>query len=620
MKGISIIERHFEKAILALIAIGVGGYALTDVMGFWSAKPKLGGREVSLSEIAEATQKVSAEIKAAQGGTQVVIELPEIPKAGAEVAASLEQPATAGDALPRVMPALASGLFSKAVRPVPLYHEPSFGSVRMIDPVEQRDNAVKIAAGDAGKPMIAFLDRRPQGWDKGDADVIWTRPTAEVDLAAIRKELERSGAQGGTERESLPVHWWQQRDRGVCVLDVQFEREELQADGSWAAATLVEGLPGAASFRGQEFPSVGAALEALRRASGGQEQILRPALPDLMIGSASSGSSASAMSAPLAKATRELEEARQELETKESELDKAGGPYEGTQRSKGGGGSGGGASKGGGGGAGRNNDDSDPNVLRKRRTLTEAVKKIRERVEALEAMVSRLRKSDADKSRTGADEAGADSFLVWANDFQVRPGATYRYRCVLSLLNPFLGRKAELQDSQRKLAQATTIQTAPSEWAIVRVRSPREFFVLEAVPGEGASALGLGRLEMFKLDDGSWRASRDMIEFGDRVGVAAPLAKGDQKVDFTTDWFVVGVVRDYAAEALQARSKGSRPSGGDRPTLVILASASDPTRVVVRRPSDDIPSESRAYLGREAGTDAAAGATKASASAPAKGG
>jgi len=620
MKGISIIERHFEKAVLALIALGLGGYALVDVSGMLQSKPKMGGREVELSEMSKQLVQVSDEVGGLQLGTEVTIEIPS-GVSTESAAAGFDKPAVSGDPIVRTTPPLATALFAKANRPIPMYFEPSLGPVKMASPVLQRDNAVQLAEDDTGKAIAAFLDQRPEGWSKGDRNVIWTTPTAEIDLAAIRAEFERSGSQGGSPRERLPVHWWQQRNREIIVLDVRFERQERKEDGSWSEATLVQGLPGMASFRGQKFASVGAVVDALKRAPDASEQIVRPALPPMTAGGAAAPAAAGAApTAPanrkLADAQKSLEDAKKALEQKEADLEKAGGPYDGAPkggRGSGSSGSSGGGGKGGaGGGAGRPTDDGDPATLRKRRMLTLEVDKLKTEVADLTKKVDELVKADAAAAKGAEASASSDRVMVWANDFQVRPGAEYRYRCQVEFVNPFLGRRNELQPSQQKLDAASGIRTAPSEWVTVRVRSPREFFALEAMTGEGASGLGMGRFELFKLDGGSWRIARDMIEFGDRVGGPTEAGeKGTAKVDFTTDWFVVGVYRDLATEASSARA-------GDRPMLVVLASARDPNRIIVRRPATDAASPSRSYLGDQAGDTPAS--PQASASGSGKGG
>lgn len=622
MKGISIIERHFEKAVLALIALGIGGYAVVDVTGLLQSKPKMGGREVDLSSMSKELVKVSDEVGGLQGGTEVAIEIPSSGSTEA-VTASFDKPAVAGEPIGRGTPPLATSLFAKANRPIPMYFEPSLGPVKMATPVLQRDSAVQLADDDAGKAIAGFLDQRPEGWPKGDRNVIWTTPTAEIDLAAIRAEFERSGSQGGAARERLPVHWWQQRNREIVVLDVRFERQERKEDGSWGETTLVQGLPGMASLRGQRFTSVGAVLDALKKTPDAREQILRPALPPMASGGA--GASAGGTAAPvapvnrkLADARKSLEEAKKTLDQKTTDLEKAGGPYDGAPKGGRGSGSsgtsgGGGGGKGGaGGGAGRPTDDGDPATLRRRRVLTLEVEKLKAEVVDLTKKVDDLAKADAVAAKGAEASASADRMTVWANDFQVRPGAEYRYRCQVEFVNPFLGRRNELQPAQQKLDAAAGLRTAPSEWVTVRVRSPREFFALEAMAGEGASGLGMGRFELFKLDGGSWRLTRDMIEFGDRVGGPAEGAdKAGAKIDFTTDWFVVGVYRDLATEASSARA-------GDRPMLVILASATDPSRIIVRRPATDAASPSRTYLGDQSG--APVGGPQASASGAPKGG
>ena len=657
MKGISIVERHFEKGILALVALAVGGFALTDVLGMWSTPTKLGGKETAVAEIAPSVKRLSDEVASAQGGTQVSIEIPSVPAGDSNASALMERPAAPADPLPRAMPSLAGALFSNASRPVPLYREPSFGPVKMVAPVLQSDGAVKAVAG-KDDALIAFLDARPEGWDKGDTGVIWTTPVAEVDLAAIRAELEKAEPNASPAREKLPLHWWQQRDRSVCVLDVVFERQERRADGSWGESVLVPALPGIATFRDAELANVGAVVDRMKANPGMQERILRPPFPALAQGTAAdprggSQSEAATESKELVAARKSLEKAKERLADIAARLEAAGGEYyEAPPASKGGrnrgsgdggsappaggggGGMGGGMGGGGGGsfgpGGGNATDPNSPQNIRKRRTITQDRDKAKAEVAKVEAQVNQLAKPAAGSvAAAGGQPKAADRFTVWAHDVQVRPGAVYRYRCALSILNPFLGRSSEVQDSQKALATKAGISTAPSEWVTVRVRSPRDFFLIEAMPGEGASGLGLGRFDLYKLDKGQWRTQCETIELGDRVGgsmkAAGATAGGDGEIDFTTDWFVIGVYRDFAAEAEAARGgkKGADAGGSsDRQMMVVLGNAKDPSLIVIRRPSEDRPHPDHAFLTQRVsggGKTAASGADPAASGGSKKG-
>lgn len=650
MKGISIVERHFEKAILALVALAVGGFAVTDILGFWSAPAKMGGKDTPVAELAPTLKKLSDEVASAQGGTQVSIEIPPVPEGATNASSLFDRPAVPGDPLPKAMPALASSLFSKASRPVPMYHEPAFGPVKMIAPIAQSDGAVKVVAG-KDDALLAFLDARPAGWQKGDTDVIWTTPTAEVDLGSIRAELEKAEPNASPAREKLPLHWWQQRDRSVCVLDVKFEREEQLPDGSWGSAVEVEALPGIATFRGVDLPNVSAVVDRMKANTGMQERILRPPFPALSQGTAAdprggAQGAAAGESKELTAARKALEKARERLADATTKLTEAGGEYNepppppkggkgkggsgdsnspppgGSSGAKGGGAPGaGGFGPGAGGGA---NDPNSPANIRKRRNLTQERDKAKADVTKFEGQVSQLSKPVGGAQGAAAAQA-SDRFLVWAHDVKVRPGAVYRYRCVLSILNPFLGRASELQDAQKALAAKAGVFTAPSDWVTVRTRSPRDFFVIEAMPGEGASGLGLGRFDLFKLDKGQWCTQRETIEVGDRVGGMLKAASGgsgkEAEVDFTTDWFVIGVYRDFAAEAEQARAgkKGADGAGAttDRQMMVVLANANDPSQIVVRRPSEDSAHPDRAFLSQR--TAPAKPAAPGSGEAPASG-
>lgn len=617
MKGISIVERHFEKAALALIAAAIGGFVAWDFLS--PSKAKVGGKDVSVAEIGPELKRTADAIAAAQEGTEVTVAIPAVPSGTEAAIAPLDRPAASGEALPRGMPSLASSLFSRASRPVPLYHEPSFGPVKMLAPVAQSDGALKVAAG-KDDALIAFLDRRPAGWEKGDANVIWATPAAEIDLVAIRAELERAQSDAKPPREKVPLHWWQQRDRAIWILDVVFEREEQQPDGSWGSPVAVESLPGIATFRGQSLPNAAAIAEVMRKNPDMQKRILQPPFPALAQGTATDPGGAQASSGEsreLQTARKSLERAQEKLADVAKKLEEAGGDYadpaggdakKGKGKGKGkdggdsgsgqGAGAGSGGSKGGGGmgptgGAGAG-DSNSPKNIRLRKQLMKDRDAAAADVKRLQDQIAALTKPAAGKPDPAkAADAGPERMIVWAHDLQVRPGALYRYRCRLLVANPFLGRKSELQEDQKKLDGPIGILSAPSEWSSVRIRNPREVFAVEAMPGEGASGLGLARFEVFRLDKGLWCLGREVSEVGDRVG--AP-GQGAGATDFTTDWYVVGVYRDLAADA-EARAKGGE-SATERQMLVVLANAKDPSQIVVRRPSSDASSGERGVLGQ----------------------
>ena len=51
MKGINPLERHFEKLILALVALGLLAWVGADLMGVTAETVKMGGKQVTLDEI-----------------------------------------------------------------------------------------------------------------------------------------------------------------------------------------------------------------------------------------------------------------------------------------------------------------------------------------------------------------------------------------------------------------------------------------------------------------------------------------------------------------------------------------------------------------------------------------
>jgi len=74
---------------------------------------------------------------------------------------------------------------------------------------------------------------------------------------------------------------------------------------------------------------------------------------------------------------------------------------------------------------------------------------------------------------------------VWTHDISVTPGTTYRYRLRVMYYNPFYGRQARLDHSQRHLADSVVVASEPMEWSEpIRVSPPQQFFAVDGNYGD----------------------------------------------------------------------------------------------------------------------------------------
>jgi len=637
MKGIHPLERHFEKIILALVALSLLAWVGADLVGFTADPIKMGGKEVALDEIGPALKSRSDKLSGDQTAPESPVHIDPVP-AGVGVAAvksRYDAPVAPDELLPAAAPSLATKLFKveQGGREV-WYHEPSFGAVMMDSPVTQSEGAVPAGLEKSDPKLAAALDARP-GWVKGDRNVIWTTPAATVNLKAIREELNRVDAARKPAEQAIPPSW---RNNGLYLVDVVFERQRLQADGSWGATEIVEPIPGQSTYRGQSIAAPAKVFEDMRADKSLQLKILQPAFLQLATtrpdGATEAGKVVANPGEPKEIVDKRLALAKrqQELAEAEEKLAKAGGEYydkpaDGTKKKGGkGGGSGGddgtvrggGGPGGGAGGAGRppadgEADPNSPKAIRNRKNLTAKRDQIKSDIARLEkelGAVTAPKTAEAKPAQPG--QAGLnvdDSIRVWAHDIRVQPGDTYRYRCSIAVLNPFLGRKRQLVEAQRPLDAKFQILSAPSEWVQVTVSTPYAFYAVEAYPPDGVGSLGSAQMEVFRLVNGAWRSAKFAIEPGDAIGRHVKAADGEGDAEFDGGWYVVAVLEDLAAESRDTRNK---------PTLVVVARR-DGSGLEIRSPRSDAGSEQRRKLQDrvQASRDAKPGAAGGSGSAPA---
>jgi hypothetical protein len=608
MKGINPLERHFEKLILALVALGLLAWVGADVMGVTAETVKMGGKQVTLDEIAGTLGDRAKKLGENQRSTESPVKFDAVPAGEGikSVQSKYAAPVAGTDTLPNSSPALASKLFKQQQGGQNTwYHQPTFGPVVMVSPIAQSEGAVAADLAKTDPKLAKALEARP-GWSKTDRNVIWTTPTATLNLKAIREELARAEATANPPKEAIPASW---RNSGLYLVDVVFERQQMQSDGSWGAAQIVEPLPGQPTFRGQTITSPGKVFEAMRADKAMQTKILQPAFFKLERGNASETTKPAAVAGESKEVTDKraaLDKKQKELSEKEEALTKAGGEYydkdkpDDASKKKGkkgdsGTGSGGGGPGGGGSGAagpgGGDSGSNSPAAIKKRKRLTEERDKLRDEAARITKELAALTgtKAATDKSAEAAAASGVnvdDTMQVWAHDISVQPGATYRYRCSVAVLNPFLGRKRQLVEAQQPLDAQFQILTQASEWSEVAVNAPYAFYAVDAYPPDGIGSLGSAQLEVFRLIDGVWRSHKFAIEPGDAIGRQVKLDEGAEDADFDAGWYVVAVMDDLAAQSRDARSK---------PTLVVVARRDGQT-IEIRSPQADQTSEQRRKL------------------------
>ncbi|MDI9404838.1 MAG: hypothetical protein QM516_13285, partial [Limnohabitans sp.] len=452
-KGISFFEQHVEK-----IALGATGAIFFSVL-VWQLIPttvKLGPKSVSLGDVdSEIEQKKNLLDKALKDpreplAKQLEGKLPPLQgDAFDKLAAATVAPS--GD-LPQIEPRLAKALLnSSGLRSDEVYHEPVFVAAKMLAP-KQFDATIGSASLKAVEGIANI-----QAGSSGKADISWVVPSAEIDLKQLRDELV---AKGPGNAVAIPANWFKGT---VFVVDVVFEREELNADGSWGSLRTVEVLPSptALSFRKDMSGSPGAKFrdfvwEQLADKSK-QRSLMQPDfLPTE--GKEAAFTSADMVEQGSAEATvdpkvrglrREVTRLEFAVKRMDEELKDLGGPLEEKpkeekknekkdEQSGGGqspprGGLGGGGGLGGSMGSGKRTDaDSEETEAKKKKQIS-LTKRLKDEQKKLAARRAELEKIDAaaaaaaSAATAGFDLATASTALVWGHDIGVKLDGTYRY-------------------------------------------------------------------------------------------------------------------------------------------------------------------------------------------------
>lgn len=570
MKGISLIEQHVEKlvvAILALILLAV------LAMQFLTApnRVSMGGEEVDPSEI-EGRLRAKADAingRLGGGGSEAPLVEGGIPKVADDFVSGLDRGVAPRPRLPQIDHALAKSLLPGDVSSGDAtYHVPRFAPLAMLD-VRQESATItesEIVSTPGLKDLLAA---------SGEVDVTWSIPVAKVDLKGLREEL-RASRDGAA---AIPDLWY---NGNLYLVDLVFERQQL-GDAGWGEASVVSPLPGRFSLR-KELASdkVDAVLrDEVFRLLGSRErafEILQPGFYETIRDAFSAGSilgdtgpaAAPGESAEVSRVRRSLAAKKVNLSKVEADLKELGGPLRGSDekdKRKGGGdgedgGSGGGGSKtpgsgmgmgsGVGGKRGLSGSSADDEATRaKRRLLTNQFDRLTADVKRLTDEYNRLAPGGETVKAPEADDlAKTDTLVVWAHDLGVKPGATYRYRARLEIYNPFFARTRQLSGEQADLAKAFSLSTAVSEWSEPVSMEPEvTFFLVDAGPGEGRLGLGTAKFEVFRYVEGERRRETFTVQPGDRIGDERATGKVKREIDFGTDWFVVDVIDGLPTEA-----------------------------------------------------------------------
>ena len=611
-KGISFFEQNVEKFVLA-----GAGVVFVSVLA-WQLFPnsvKLDGQDVAFSEIdgriQEKAQLLDAKLKQPVEPLRKQLE-GRLADAAPSFAERLGKGVAPGSSLPSIQPRLASALQSDGVAAGVAYHVPRFPSVEMRSTVQVDDTLDPSVLVQHESLKDRFAPGAP-------LDISWTVPSAVLDLKRMRAELEsdRDGA-------AIPRLWY--RD-ALFLVDVEFERERQQADGSWGDRQIVYILPGGSTFRDRYQSSPDAALRDVVWTTlddqSSQRAVIQPDFlatkrgnfsPGLLLAASEEGDAGE--DPAIRRLRKEVAKREIEFQRVSDDLKEIGGPLEEQSREErkreedrkkreeernrggsGGGGSGGASRPGGGlgggglggGMSGRRNESSASNDeatkerrIRMTKRLAELERTLKNRQDELSKLLEAqgLAAAAATAATASSNMLAADEIVVWGHDIGVKPGNRYRYRAVVHAYNPFFTNAGVLVEDQKGLGSGFTLATAASDWSSpFEVTPPIAFFVVDAVPGEGRLGVGQATVEIYRYFDGERRRERVTLQPGDAIA-----AEGRDGVGYGTGYFMVDVIPD------PIRDRG----GNDRrPTALVVVQSANGDTYQVRVPESELRSPMR---------------------------
>lgn len=168
------------------------------------------------------------------------------------------------------------------------------------------------------------------------------------------------------------------------------------------------------------------------------------------------------------------------------------------------------------------------------------------------------------------DEPREDIARVWAHDLTVEPGKTYRYRLVVSVLNP-LFQQERVPDEQReqyydRIALGPDEQTlAAAPWTDPVHVAPEYHFFLVGGSAENETA----EVEVWRIYDGQWRRGEFTIRPGDRIAGSTQIdtPTGRMQLDLEVDAVLV--------DLMSSERRAGRLGAGDDMRMLYLDQRED---------------------------------------------
>lgn len=626
MKSTPIWEQHIEKAVFGVLLLLLMAVLVMQFIGSPnSVDVRVSGASKTLApgELNEALITSAELIQNRQRDTAPPMAEPPsietIRLISPEVETMVMGEVMAVDSVPRGAPVLASALLTSGSSSSEPFYEPNPPSLAMMSVQTFLDEVTSEVASEYQE-----LDRK---LEPGSNEITWLTPVATIDMSSSRSEFE----QAPDGRVAAPPHW---RNDMFMIVDVQFERQQLGADGSWGETSILPPFFATQASRRAELIEYAQAVSAMSEDDLQdtleatqddvrsmlieiyskprlQRELLQPYFVDTKFGAATqfltdpTGGIGDERDVMIIEREIKIIKKQQRVDKLSAELEALGGPLaeeENPGRDDDGGGRGGrggngGGGKGGGlGGGGKtvdgNNDSAqDERTKRQRRSRTRQLNDLDEEIARMLEELAKvapdsklLNTGDTQKVEEAIDLVTDDVVVTWTHDIDVESGKTYRYRASASFYSPFFARGFQLDAEQEVLGMRPSIETVTGNWGEpVSVNSGTEFFFTAARPGSDPM-ISEAVVEVFSQQGGRYWSETYTVRPGDQIGTQRRV-RGGSTVNFGTGWFVVDII----------------PSGldskGDTIFEVIVQQIGGEQQVLVRMP--ELESDSAQYKAME---------------------
>jgi len=408
--------------------------------------------------------------------------------------------------------------------------------------------------------MLGLRDDRP--WD-----VRWVSVSAEFDLDEWRYNL---GAKppASSPQQKIPERWWR---RKLGIVDVALERQLWQA-GQWTEAEIVPLLPNAEfSYRDSQGPwSTTEARVVVTRIRDNQEDVVQPLFPSLLVGD---------WRRPDVNLTTEQWNVYTTLIHRIRQVRKAIREHPDSKKVTVG-------------------QPAPPRVVR-RPGRSDKEKKTGPTLDELKAERDTLiRQHDTligkpteatllkgtDEPAEGdefQDDLLPDVLTVWGHDMTAQPGATYRYRIVVAVLNPLFQEDAVPPQQKEQFKELLSLLSPVSEWSQPITVEPRTQFFMTGID---AAARDAATVEVYSIFGGRRLSRMFKPKPGGIIGdiVDVELNGFTYPVDMRIDAIVVDVEEDAMSGSVGLNETTPRLTYHDQASGLLLQRTAE-----IDRTSDD---------------------------------